>query len=527
AEARAVYAEAAGIARVLPQAVAVPVDADDVVALVRWAAATGTALIPRGSGSSMGGGAVGDGVVVDLSRLDEIGPVDVTRRRLWVGPGALRDQVEATARARKLRFPPDPASGAFCTVGGMAATNAAGARTLKFGATRPWIAALDCVFADGTRATVRRGAPPPEGVPALERLEAMRQRVGRRALLAAGSPTGVRKDSSGYALTEYVRGDLVDLLVGSEGTLALFVGLELALKPVPGATSSVLAAFDTLEACVEAAGVARELGACACEMLDRTFLDVARRGDAPVPVPEGAEGVLLVELEGADAATAADQARRVERAFRDRQAASIIVALHPTMEKRLWELRHLASPTLARLYPDRASMQFIEDGAVPPERLPEYVRGVRAALARQETPGAIFGHAGDAHVHVNPLVDMHAPDWRARVNAILREVTELVARLGGTLAGEHGDGRLRTPLLRMVRSAEVRALYAEVKAAFDPAGILNPGVKVPLPGQRPLAAVKYDPTLAPLPPAARAALERVARERAYAAFRLDLLDESG
>src|SRR5687767_4012821 len=120
-------------------------------------------------------------------------------------------------------------------------------------------------------------------------------------------------------------------------------------------------------------------------------------------------------------------------------------------------------------------MQFIEDAAVPPRALAEYVRGVRAILDRNDTPGVIFGHAGDAHVHVNPLVDTSRPDWRERVERILLDVTDLVARLGGTQSGEHGDGRLRTPLMDRVWSAEERRIFALVKRAFDPDGVLNPG----------------------------------------------------
>jgi hypothetical protein len=138
----------------------------------------------------------------------------------------------------------------------------------------------------------------------------------------------------------------------------------------------------------------------------------------------------------------------------------------------------------------------------------------------------IFGHAGDAHAHVNPLIDVSRPDWRQRVERILDAVTSLAAALGGTLAGEHGDGRLRTPLAPRVWQATAREHFAVVKAAFDPLGILNPGVKVPLPNQRPIDDVKYDPALAPLPDAARAVLERVERERAYARSRLELLEET-
>ncbi len=533
-EARAVYSEAAGIARVVPRAVAVPADAADVRALARWASATGTPLVPRGAGSSMAGGAVGDGVVVDLGRLDTLGAVDAAARRVWCGPGASGAAVDRAARARGLRFPVDPSSWAWATVAGMASTNAAGAHTLRHGAMRPWVAALDCVFADGSRAVVRRGGAPPTEVPAVARLVGdVLPRV--RGALAAGAVLehATRKESSGYALAEWARtGALVDLLVGSEGTLALFVGVELALAELPGATASVLGTFPTLEAAVDAAERARGAGAAACELLDRTFLDVAAEGGAlpdAVRTAAGAvpEAVLLAEVEGADAGAARAGAEALGAAFRAAGASVVSLALDPGAEHALWALRHAASPILARLDPALASMQFVEDGCVPPGRLPAYVRGVRAALARHGVRGVVFGHAGDAHVHVNPLVDTRAPGWRAKVEALLDEVSALAASLGGTLAGEHGDGRLRTPLLARVWGPEARALFGAVKRAADPAGVLNPGVKVPLAGQAPIGDVKYDPALAPLPPGAARALAHVAARRAYAAARLDLLSDAG
>jgi FAD/FMN-containing dehydrogenase len=524
--ARAVYSEAAGIAQIIPRAVAVPSDADDVVALVHWAARTGTPLVPRGSGSSMSGGAVGDGVIVDLSRLAALEPPDPSRRTLRCGPGALRDSVDAAARAVGLRFPVDPSSGAYCTVGGMASTNSAGAHTLRYGAMRPWVEALDCVFADGSRAWVRRGAPAPD-VEAVRRFLAESTEMMAAERAAPSRHAGVRKESSGYGLAAYAEsGELVDLLVGSEGTLVLVVGLELRLTPALPFTASVLGAFASLDDAVAGAGGARDAGASACELLDRTFLDVARRGGAPVPVAASAEAVLMAEVEGASTEEAGARALALEARFRAAGATEIVVALDADTEAAMWKLRHAASPILSRLDPALKSMQFIEDGCVPPERLAEYVLGVRAALDRQGMRGVIFGHAGDAHVHVNPLVDVGDPRWRARVDALLEEVTALSARLGGTLAGEHGDGRLRAPLLPRVWAADALARFAAVKRAFDPRGLLNPGAKVAMPGARAVDRVKYDPALPPLPAAARAALARVERDRAYARPRLELLDEA-
>jgi hypothetical protein len=162
---------------------------------------------------------------------------------------------------------------------------------------------------------------------------------------------------------------------------------------------------------------------------------------------------------------------------------------------------------------------------VPPERLADYVRGVRSALAAHDVPGVIFGHAGDAHVHVNPLIDVRRDGWRDRVAGVLDDVVELTARLGGSLSGEHGDGALRAPLLVRTTSAEVLELARRVKHAFDPANVLNPGVKVSLPAQQALGDIKYDPSLTPLPAASARVLERVERDRAYAQFRLAMLEQ--
>ena len=478
----------------------------------------------------MAGGAIGEGIVVDLSRLGDIGPIDVGGRRVRVGPGVVLGALNAAAAPAGLRFPVDPSSWSFCTLGGMASTNAAGARTVAIGSTRPWVSALDCVFADGTRAIVRRGDRPPNVPPVARFLAEAAPLLRRREDERPARHPGVRKESSGYAIADWARGgeqaeDLVDLLVGSEGTLAIFVGLELMLQPIPVATASLLAAFPSLETAVDAAAAARAAGASACELLDKTFLDVAAAGPLPVEIPPATEAVVLAEAEADSAAAATAIVASISAACTRAGASVVRVAETIDAEKRLWALRHAASPILAKLDPSLKSMQFIEDGAVPPPRLAEYVRGVRAALARQEIRGVIFGHAGDAHIHVNPLVDVRRPDWRARVEALLAEVTALVASLGGTVSGEHGDGRLRAPLLEQVWGREIVERFALVKHAFDPEGILNAGAKVARAEDAGIGEVKYDPALPPLSANARRALARVERDRAYSAFRLDLLNE--
>ena len=402
-DARGVYSEAAGIARIVPLAIAIPVDEQDVSALVRWASREGHALIPRGSGSGMAGGAIGKGIIVDLSRLNTLGEVDVERKRIKVGAGVLRDQVDAAARASGLRFPVDPSSGAFCTLGGMVATNAAGARTLRHGATRAWVNALDCVFSDGNRAIITRGEAPPAHIEPIRRF----MQEAHATIIASDRKKpmrheSVRKESSGYAVHAYSeQADIIDLIVGSEGTLAIIVAAQLSLAPVAGATSSVLGSFPSLESAASAATMAVAGGASACELLDRTFLAFALTGDSADPgvraKVEGAEAILLAEVEADTPQEAAAGARQLASAFSAAGATACDIALTPEAERQLWELRHAASPILSALK-DSISMQFIEDGAVPLDKLPEYVRGVREALAARGVTGVIFGHAGDAHV---------------------------------------------------------------------------------------------------------------------------------
>lgn len=490
--------------------------------MVRWARDNQLSITARGSGSSMANGAVGPGLILDLSRLNDVGPVNVAERTIRCGAGALRDEVDQAAWQHGLRFPVDPSSGSFCTVGGMVATNAAGAHSLGFGATHAWVTALECVLADGTTATLRRGEVASSDSPVFSRALDVLERA---RLHAPAFRREVRKESSGYAVARWLdTGDLLDLIVGSEGTLAIVTEVELRLAPLATATSTVLAAFTDIDAATSGAAEARQAGAVVCELLDRSFLDAAWIGSRVPGFPADAATVLLVKVEAGDPGEARTRAVELEQRLRAVGANFTSLAVIPDAEREIWELRHAASPMLARLDPSLRSVQVIEDGAVPPAALGDYVRAIRAALERQELRGVIFGHAGDAHVHVNPLVDVSDPRWREQLVRLLEEITAVIAALGGTLTGEHGDGRLRAPLLFRTWPDPAMRTFRELKDAFDPDGLLNPGVKLPLPGQLPLEEVKYDPTLSPLPAVARRALDHVAESRGYATSRLSLLE---
>jgi FAD/FMN-containing dehydrogenase len=521
-DARHAYGDAAGIVRIVPQAVAVPTDGESVRLLVGWAAEHGIPLTPRGSGTSMAGASVGAGLVVDLGRLDGIGPVDVANRRIRCGPGALCGAVDRAAREHGLSFPVDPSSAPFCTIGGMAGTNAAGPTAPRHGQMRDWVTALDCVFADGSRAWISRGSQQPASGIVQRFMVETAPRIHDEELREPAVHPGVLKEASGYATSRFARsGDVVDLLVGSEGTLAVFVGMELALTPAATSTASVLGYFATLEQAVIAASAARAVGASACELLDRTYLEVAGR------MPGGGirpEAMLLARVQGEAPEDVRETAQAVVLCFTDAGAEDARLAVDPDEERSMWEVRHAVSPALARIDPSVRSMQIIEDAAVPPGALPDFVRGVRALGQACNTTVVIFGHAADGNVHVNPLIDVRRDDWREVVELFGEELSRLACSLGGTTSGEHGDGRLRSRWLERCWGKAIVERFGAVKEAFDPAGILNPGVKLPS-ADAPPWTNRHDPQLPPLSAAAARTLAAVERERSYDLPRLALLGQ--
>lgn len=496
---RAAYAEGAGIYRIVPQAVAIPGDVAELTALVRWAAGSRTPLVPRGAGSGMPGGNVGAGVVVDLSRGFHDLAIDRDRRSARAGASVTAQAINDAARPYGLRLPPDPSSGAFATSGGLVATNAAGPRSLRYGSVRRWVDALDIVAADGSVRTARRG----EG-----KGEKYDLTTDDRRLITGTFPK-TPKSSSGYALDRFAEsGEEVDLLIGSEGTLALVTGVEWRLDPIPPDLAGAAFGFADLAALTEAVPFLVSLGPAAVELLDRTLLRL-------IPDAPDVAGLLLVEFERESAAAARGVVGEAVRGLKA-SVTHVATAVDRAGLERLWEVRRMASPALARLAATQRSLQVIEDGCVPLPRLGAYVGGLRAAAERRGVPVAIFGHAGDGHVHVNALPDVGAPGWLDALGGLFDDVAALLVDLGGVPAGEHGVGRLRAGLLERFYGREVTALFRDVKRAYDPLSIFNPGVIIPAAGWTPLAELKVGERAAAIPDDIAARLRDVERTAGWA-----------
>jgi len=515
--ARAAYAEGAGIFRIVPEGVVVPSTTRGLSTVVAWAAANRVPLVPRGAGSGMAGGNIGSGVVVDLSVLDGA-PLLVNggARRAVAGTAVTHRALDEDARRRGLRLPPDPSSARFATMGGMVSTNASGPRSVAAGSIRRWVEAIEMITPDGLPLLLRRGETPLP-TPTVERF-------GREAEPALRAAEGLIRDrfprtlknSSGYALDQWLdSGDLLDLVVGAEGTLGFVTRTEWRLEPVPREYGGVRAALGNIGALGEIVAELRELSPSAVEYLDASFLSFAEVGEG------GVEGLLMVELEGDDRGEVASRTGLASRILA-RHSEQIKSAADRQSLEALWSIRHAASPMLARLGESRRSLQVVEDGCVPLAAMPGYISAVHQSAERQRLQVVIFGHAGEGNLHVNLLPDLAEPDWQERVVAMFEEVTDAVIALGGSPSGEHGDGRLRAHLLERVYGPEIVALFRLVKDAFDPKGIMNPGVKLPQPDHRPFGYLKVGDRAAPLPSRIEAGLREIERNAGYSLSRLEL-----
>ncbi len=505
----AAYAEGAGIYRIIPEAVAIPTNTNEVVDLVRRAVERGTPIIPRGAGSGMPGGNVGRGIILDLTRGFRTLELDPQQRRARTGASVTWAQLTEAARPHGLRLPPDPSSGAFATTGGMAATNAAGPRSVRYGSVRRWITGLEVVGVDGEVRWVRRG-----GGGGRFSLEA-----DGRHLVATRFPR-TRKNSSGYALNAFAEsGDELDLLIGAEGTLGIVTTVEWQLDPVPSDVAGVVLGFGDLAAAGDAVPFLVARNPSAVELLDRTLLGfIAQAGGE---VPPGVECLLLVEFERESAAAAHGVVGDAVRGLKH-LTLQVETAVDRAGLEHLWTIRRLASPALARLPETRRSVQVVEDGCVPLERLAEYVTGLRDAAARRDVPLAIFGHAGDGHVHANALPDLTRSDWLTALQGLYADVIDLLVRLGGTPSGEHGDGRLRAGVLSRFFGPEVMARFQQLQRAYDPRGIFNPGVILPPADWAPLVDLKVGEDAVPIPDDIAARLRDLERNGAWSTPKLEL-----
>lgn len=430
----------------LPDAVALPTTADQVVALVRACRAHRLPIVARGRGTNTTGASVpvDGGVVVSFERMQRILAIRPGDRCAVVEPGVLNGTLQRALAAHGLFWPPDPTSADFSTVGGNLACNAGGPRAVKYGASRDNVLALTAV-------------------------------TGAGELIRCGSAT--TKGATGY--------DLQRLLVGSEGTLALIVEATLKLAPLPADRRALRALYRDVESA--AAAVARLMAQphtpSMLEFMDDTALRLARaqmraaRGDGGPSgdaLPEQAGALLMIEADG-DPNTLASTVAALMRAADGDGCLGVEPAVDAQARERLWAARKALSPALRGLAPGKIN----EDVVVPVSRIPALVAGVRTIARERALPIVCFGHAGNGNLHVNLMYDPADPAQTERAQAAMAEVFALTLSLEGTLSGEHGIGLAKRDFMPQAIDPPTLALMRAVKRTFDPDGILNPGKLLP------------------------------------------------
>ena len=423
-----------------PDVVVLPATTDEVAAIMGCSDRYGVPVTPRGAGTGLSGGAlpVAGGIVLSVARMNRILEIDTANMMCRVQPGVINQVLQEAVREHGLYYPPDPASWGSCMIGGNIAENAGGPHCVKYGMTKDYVLALEAVRPDGS--VFRTGGK-------------------------------LRKDVAGYNLTQ--------LLVGSEGTLAVVTEATLRLIPDPTHRSTLLAAFDDLDIAARAmvAVYQARVTPAALEVVERAAIEAAAQHLGRAVPSQDAEAQILLEIDGFSEAAVQADLERVGEVLLGAGAQDVLLADTPAKERELWAVRRCLGEAVKK------QAAYVEcDTAVPPSEVPALFRGVREIAAQYGIRQISYGHAGDGNIHVNVLTDQADAATRAQVlEPAIEAIFDLAVSLGGTITGEHGVGSAQRRYLAKCRDSVAIETMRAIKLAFDPKGLLNPGKVLPDP----------------------------------------------
>ena len=487
------YSTDASVYQIQPIGVVVPRTRQDVLATIQIAAEHGVPLLPRGAGTSQCGQTVGEALVVDASKfLREVRTFRPSERTISVDPGIVLDELNRFLKPHGLFFPIDVSTSSRATIGGMAGNNSVGARSLHYGHMVDNVIGIQAVLADGALLDCR-----PRGAPQSDRRNGNGAGSGRLGTLAERMRTlyehhaeeidrrfpKVARNVAGYNIDRLGRDDLnlAELLVGSEGTLAWFQELELALQPIPAHKVLGICHFPTFHAAMESVKHIIRLDPAATELIDRTVLELA----ADIPafsaslrtfIRGSPVAVLLVEFAGDDLDEQLRNLDRLEELMGDLGLPdSVLRAESAALQARVWSLRKAALNIVMSMKGDGKPISFVEDCAVPLENLADYTQRLTDVFSRHGTTGTWYAHAGAGCLHVRPILNLKADSDVANWRSIASAAHELVREYKGTHSGEHGDGLVRSEFLEPILGTQIVSAFREVKDSFDPDGRFNPG----------------------------------------------------
>ncbi len=496
---RAYFSTDASVLRITPAVIVFPQGESDVrkVARFTWQLAERGRILPitaRGAGTDQTGAAIGGGVILNFTaHMNRILEFDSKTGVVVVGPGLNYGKLQQTLHTHGRFLPPYPASVEYSTIGGAIANNASGEKSVKYGDTRGFVKTLRVVLANGeviqTERLSKRELNKKLGLATFEG-EVYRSIDGlleeNHELISKLKPS-VTKNNAGYDLQDIRRKDgsfdLTPLFIGNQGTLGLITEAMLETETYNPETTLLVGFFDNLQHAVTAVQELRKLPEMpsAIELVDENLLKLVTKlnpnqlkGVVETPLPKV---VLLVEFDNpSDRA----QKRLTKRASKIMQthAAKHIIETDPIEQEKYWRIRHSSATVIAHNEGNLKAVPVIEDGIVPVDQLEAYIRGIYDLFSKSHLTVAVWGHAGEANLHLRPFLDLSQLGDRQKVFRLMDEYAQLITSLSGSISASHGDGRMRGPYLERQYGTEVYALFQKVKKIFDPYGTLNPGVKI-------------------------------------------------
>ena len=510
ATSRGMYATDASIYQIMPRGVVVPRTAEDIEATIAIAREEGVPVTARGGGTSQCGQTVNSGLIVDVSKyLRNVVSLEAGARKARVQPGIVLDALNAQLKPHGLFFPVDPSTASRATIGGMAANNSSGARSIRYGNMVHNVASIDAVLADGTNATFgpvgSDGAQTPARYAELvARVRAIAER--ERDEIDARIPK-VLRHVGGYAIQAVRPGapfNMANLLVGSEGTLGFFTEIELDLQPLPAARALGICHFPKFSDAMRSTQALVALDPVAVELVDRTMIELSRGIATFAPtmktyVRGEPDALLLVEFAGDDPAAVAAKLDDLDACMAELGFPHAVVPVRDAAgQTEVWGVRSAGLNIMTSTIGDEKPVSIIEDCAVPLEHLADYTAALTEVFTKYGTVGTWYAHASVGCLHVRPILNVKRDEDVGKLRAIAEEAFDLVARYGGAHSGEHGDGIVRSEFHERMFGARIVGAFRDVKAAFDPAGTLNPGKIVDAPRMDDRSLFRYGPRYAPL-----------------------------
>ncbi len=476
---RAAYSTDASIYRIVPICIVAPRDSADVVAVVKYAGAKGIPVVARGAGSGLAGESLCSGIVFDMTRyMSRVISVEDDGGSVVCEPGVVLDDLNGCLDKYGRKIGPDPSSSNWATVGGCVANNSTGAHSLEYGYMADYIECIEAVLADGSLVEFKNDFEPDDervGEIAKECETILRQ---KQEIIEKALPE-TERNRSGYNIAGICHNgkiDLTKLLAGSEGTLAIFTKITLRTVTVPAVEGLLQLEFSSLAKMAEAVPIIVDSGASACELMDKTLIDMAFKAlpEYRDILPSGADAVLLVEHIGE---TKQQVREKIERT--DSQVGDLAVGrrtfFDADQQERLWKSREDAGPLLYRNKSKKHPAEFMEDTSVNYKRLGVYIAGLQEIGKKYDITMSFFGHAGDGELHLRPFLDLGDPADVKKMRELANDVFSLVWSLGGSISGEHADGLVRTAFIKRQYGDEYYEILCKIKNIFDPNGLINPG----------------------------------------------------